>query len=244
MGIEHRFLIGELLIGLAARQAFPLRDEAVLEQLLCPLFAKSPLQQEIFSNCFRDWIQGLSRTWLESEEKLLLCKLGADQNAKCSSTAAASESRKLLRWHRRLGRLLLFLVIVVVSAIALFAKLEIGRKGAHTIPSPLPSTIPLPSTTSNLPVYSQTSENPPYVPKNVQRINLKPFVWCATFSILFSVFLVAVLRRQLDLQLKRKITGDRQEIASIRVRPPEPCLFQSNLVARTSYDLRRTRWFK
>jgi len=238
VGIEHRFLIGELLIGLAARQAFPLRDEAVLEQLLCPLFAKSPLQQEIFSNCFRDWIQGLPRTRLESEENLLLYRLGADQNAVCISTAAASESRKLLRWHRRLGRLLLFLVIVVISAIVICGKLEIGRKGAQTIPSPLPSTISAPA------VCSQTSESPPNVVKNVQRINLKPFVWGATFGMLLSLFLVAVLRRQLDLQLKRKITGDRQEIASIRVRPPEPCLFQSNLVARTSYDLRRTRWFK
>src|SRR5262249_50057760 len=74
VGLDQHFAVNELLIGFAAREAFPLQDAAVFGRLLCPLFAKSPLQQEIFAEAFENWLRRLPRGEANTNESFCLCR--------------------------------------------------------------------------------------------------------------------------------------------------------------------------
>jgi hypothetical protein len=124
IGVDQHIAVNELLIGLAARKAFPLQDQTVFGRLLCPLFAKSPLQQEIFAAFFEDWLQRLPTTepkiddgfhlWLSQAEK---ARSGLQGRTSDGPTDPKLRDRKdvrilLFRWDPYLRWLIVSLVAI------------------------------------------------------------------------------------------------------------------------------------
>ena len=230
MGLEQHIAVDELLIGLAARKAFPLQDATVIGRLLCPLFAKSPLQQEVFTACYKNWLERVSV--VESDAGPTF-RLWHPEVTKVSAPVIKPEKKSvfLLRFAETLGWLIPLLLTIVILVFGVWSFIQVSHFGNQHSAEPVNSAV--------------TRPKPKIVaPQVVNRSDLSRWIWIFATGISLILFVSIYLRRRLDIFLQRKFEERMPEISNIPVCRPYRPLFRSNLVAKTSYDLRRSRLIK
>jgi hypothetical protein len=224
VGVEQYIAVEDLLIGLAASHAFPLHDSTVFCQLLRPLFAKSPLQQEIFSFAFQNWLQKLPPAKVENSNALLLWSPTAQKPGR----QPGPKPEPILPFWYRCLRWLTFIALIglAVWGAMIFGQLFKGvTNGAN--PTTGGATPPIPSGLTS--------------PEKKLGWLGGPFILIATTGA-FLVTLVVFLRRRSAADLTRRINEELPEVIDLHLTFPPVTLFRSNLVAKVSYDLRRGRW--
>jgi hypothetical protein len=222
IGVDQHIAVHELLIGLAAREAFPLQDPAVLGRLICPLVAKSPLEQELFAACYESWLgQSLETGAKVGDDR---CIPLSTEHIGCGSQALKNAdalgyrlgdrrgvSVGLFRWNRYLGWLIGLLAAVGSLVAALWA-----IKGESALG---------PGTGQPGPVD----------------VLVRPLISIVTCTIPLLLLLAIALRGWLHVHLQRRVARELPDTTAIHLQFPKSRLFTSNAMAKISYDLRRSR---
>jgi hypothetical protein len=232
VGVEQHLAIDELLIGLASRKAFPLEDPTVFGRLICPLFAKSPLQQEIFAEYFKDWLRELPTTVSDTEDRFRLW-LPEKKTEKRSDggTGRVDSLRPRYSFFEQAGIFILAVAFFVITIWGIDRFLY--PKPGHFVPAP--AITPAPS-----PGILHVPATQPHRPKVHRKKIWLEIIWVVVGSGAILLLLV-FLRRRDDIYLQRKLAGAIPKMGSLYLRFPAAALYKSNFVARTSYDLRRGR---
>jgi hypothetical protein len=239
VGVEQHLAVDELLIGLASRKAFPLEDPTVFGRLICPLFAKSPVQQEIFDGHFKDWLSKLPTTVPDTDKgfRLWLPEKKTEESSN-GATGHVDSLRHRYSFSEQVG---IFILAVVFFVITIWG---IDR---FLYPKPPPRIRPSQDAETdykpNLGIKQSTATQPEvqaHRPRDHRKKIRLEFIWVAVGSGAFLV-LLAFLRRRDETYLQRKLAGAIPKTGSLHLRLPAPSLYKSNFVARSSYDLRRSR---